>query len=126
MQPVPEGVSSARRFAQTDEFLRRVHPTQLNPDGSVSTAAFTDYSMSVNWAKLSSVDETLRGWDGYGVVSITAGLCWRLEQQIGYTPVEESPDIPVNRAHCEVIGKKTQRVRKEFKNGAKWIRWPER
>jgi hypothetical protein len=118
-QNIPEGNGSATRFAPTDEFLRRIHPTQWNSaDDPVSSAAFTPEHMSVNWAAFSSVGDTLKGHEEYGVVSITAELCWRLGQQIECTPTEENP------AHCDVVGRKTPKVRREFKNSAKWIRRP--
>jgi hypothetical protein len=41
-----------------------------------------------------------------------------LEQQIEHTPTKENP------AHCDVVGRKTPRIRREFKNGAKWLRRP--
>lgn len=114
MPPVPAGEGSTAQFESADEFLRRVHPIQWNfQEGRVSSAAFTDARMSVNWAASSSVQETIIGLDGYGVVSITAELCWELKQQIEYTPTQE------NRAHCEVVGRKTKPVRTGFSKGAK-------
>jgi hypothetical protein len=82
--------------------------------------------MSVNWSTLSSVEDTLKGYRGYGVVSITAGLCWNLEQQIEYQPIKDHPDLEDNTAHCEVVGKKTTRVRNGFKTGSRWLERPSR
>ena len=116
MKPVPAGEGSTAQFESTDEFLRRVPPIQWNSqEGRVSSAAFTDTRMSVNWAALSSVQETIAGLDRYGVVSITAELCWGLKQQIEYTPAQ------ANHAHCEVVGRKTKPVRTAFSKGAKLL-----
>ena len=74
--------------------------------------------MSVNWTALSTVEETLRGGEAYGIVSITADLCWKQNQDIEHTPV------PNNHAHCDVIGRKTRAVKRAFKEGAVWLRMP--
>ena len=116
---IPEPENSNRVFEATDEFLRRVHPEQLNPeDGTVSTAAFTPERMSVNWSDLSSVEDTLIGHEGWGVVSFTAALCWGRNQAIEHTPAVD------NEAHCDVVGKKTTAVRKAFKKGSTWLHRP--
>jgi hypothetical protein len=81
VQSRPEGVGGEPQFTETDEFFRRVHPRQWNhAKDRVSSAAFTPERMSVNWAALSSAEATLQGYEGHGVVSITAKLCWELGQ----------------------------------------------
>jgi hypothetical protein len=110
-------------FASHDRFLRRIHPAYYNPDtGKVMSAAFQNSSktnrMSVDWAKLHSVNDTLQGYPGFGVASISAELCWSLKQEIERTP---SPDNP---AHCEVVGKKPQTVMRKFRDTAEYLLYP--
>ena len=109
-------------FAATDEFLRRIPPDSVNPDGSIMSKAFSNTTntdgMSVNWANLSSVEEMLKGYESYGVVSITAELCWKLNQKIKQSPTPENP------AHCDVIGRKSQSTRRQFARVAKWLQLP--
>jgi len=76
--------------------------------------------MSVDWAALSSGEDTLRDNDEWGLVTLTAELCWEQKQTIEHTP------LPDNRAHCDIVGKKTTTVKRAFKEGAKWLRYPRR
>jgi hypothetical protein len=113
-----------RNFEITDQFLRRIPPWHLKPDGGISSAAFqnddgTDM-MSVNWLKLSSVEHTLcgPGLIGFGVASISAGLCYSLNQNPVY-----SPDID-NKAHCDIVGHKTKTISRIFSKQANYLRYP--
>ncbi|MCX6659166.1 MAG: hypothetical protein NTX81_02115 [Candidatus Bathyarchaeota archaeon] len=68
--------------------------------------------MSVNWAILSSAEETAKAVPGAGVASITAGLCYRENQDIEYTPTNN------NSAHCDVVGQKTKAVKRHLRDAA--------
>jgi len=95
----------------------------LKGPGKVSSAAFQNEKgkdrMSVNWLKLSSVDHTLSGHPGYGVASITAALCYSLEQQPVYSPAVD------NAAHCDIVGHKTQGISRRFRDGAQYLCYPD-
>jgi hypothetical protein len=92
---------SAQEFAPSDEFLKWIAPIHIKHDRSLSSAAFTNYRMSVNWAILSSIEETLGGREGHGVVSITAELWWSLNQEIERTPIPN--DNPDNYLRIQLI-----------------------
>jgi len=114
---------SSRTFAADDRFLRRIHPQYYDPNtGKVASGAFQNASdtnrMSVNWMKLSTVDDTLRGYPGFGVASISAKLCWLLDQNIEGIPSEENP------AHCDIVGAKPKPVRRKFRDRAEYLRYP--
>ena len=114
---------SSQMFASDDHFLRRIPPEYYNPNtGKVVSAAFQNTSnterMSVNWMKLSTVDDTLRGYPRFGIASISAELCWSLNQEIESVPSEENP------AHCDVVGAKPPSVKRKFRNMAKYLRYP--
>lgn len=120
LRPDTKGLESS--FAPEDEFLRWVHENYVHTDGSVSPGAFSNSSgtqrMSVNWSALSSVKDTLADRNNFGVVSITAQLCWDLSQEIEKTPTVSNP------AHCDVVGDKPLSVKRKFANGSKWAYRP--
>lgn len=123
MSPMREMNESDQIFAPNDHFLRRIHPMYYNPaTGKVSFAAFQNTThtnrMSVNWVELSGIGETLRGYPAFGVASISAGLCWSLDQEIERTPVEDNP------AHCDVIGDKPPAIRRKFRDMAEYLCYP--
>lgn len=114
---------SSQAFATDDQFLRRIAPQYYNPDtGKVASAAFQNTSgtnrMSVDWMKLSTVDNTLRRYPRFGVASISAELCWFLNQEVESVPSEENP------AHCDIVGDKPQPVRRKFRDMAQYPRYP--
>ena len=111
-------------FMPDDQFLRRIPPYYYNSaTGKVSSAAFQNTSdtnrMSVNFGRLSSVKHTLAGDSQCGVASITAELCWSLEQEIESTPKDTNP------AHCDVVGEKPQRIRRKLREKASYLRYPQ-
>ena len=98
--------SSIERFAESEEFLRRIPPWQYDFDRQeIQSWAFANDDeypdrFSVNWEKHSSVEHILEGHSGFGVVSLNAGFLYPEMQEILHTPQTDS------FAHCDVIGKK--------------------
>ena len=110
-------------FVADDRFLRRIAPQHFDPKtGKVASAAFQNTSrtnrMSVDWMKLSAVADTLNGYLGFGVASISAGLCWSLNQDIEKTASGDNP------AHCDVVGHKPKPIRRKFRDMAKYLIYP--
>ena len=109
-------------FEATDKFLRRIPPLHLKGPGRISSAAFHNDAdtnmMSVNWLKLSSIEHTLSGFEGWGVAAITAELCYSLEQEPMYSPTLD------NIAHCDIFGHKTRRISRKFRDGAQYLLYP--
>jgi len=110
-------------FSAHDTFLRRIHPQHYDRNtGKVSSAAFQNTSgtnrMSVDWTQLSTVEDTLSGYEGFGVASISADLCWSLSQQVERVPLQGNP------AHCDVVGEKPKPVRRAFAHKAAYLRYP--
>lgn|GEM_PF-7080768 len=105
-----------------NEFLRWVPDLYIHSDGSISPGAFSNTSgterMSVNWAALSSVQDTLAGRENCGVVSITSEFCMDLYQEIERTPTKD------NAAHCDVVGHKPTSVKRKLAQAAKWLYRP--
>lgn len=102
-----------------DELYRAVHPTQVQPDGSISTAVFrTTDEMSVDLARRTTTEKAWRRMRKRGsaaMVSITASLARVRNQRVMNQPV------PLNHAHTLVIGKKTSSVAKHLARGANWV-----
>lgn len=74
--------------------------------------------MSTDWMKLTTVEDTLREHPGFGAASVSAELCWFLNQEVERTPSEENP------AHCDVVGDKSKPVRRKFRDMAEYLRYP--
>ncbi len=112
------------RFDDDEQFLRGIHPDWFDFDKQkILSWAFDNHPltperMSVNWAKLSSIDDTVKANPVWGVASITAATFYKENQDVDYTPIE------TNIAHCDVIGHKSLSVRRRLRNAAKLLRSP--
>ena len=70
-----------------DRLFRRIHYTHLLPKGEVSSAAFKQPRMSVNWEKYSDAKSTADE-NSAAVVVLIAGGCRELNQAVEHTPIE--------------------------------------
>lgn len=99
-----------------DEGLhRRIHPTFLRPDGSVSSQAFRDERMSVDRAKFRPVRDTLEGYDGYGLARLLTVVARRFQQEVA------ADKQLLNPAHALVKGQKTKGIARKLARKAFWI-----
>lgn len=94
---------------------RRIHPTHVKPDGSVSSQAFRDPEMSVDRAAYRRTADTLHGYSGYGISALLAALA-RQHGQI----VRADPQL-LNPAHALVEGSKSKSVARAFARAATWV-----
>lgn len=111
-----------KRPVSNDDFLyRRVHPTQVKKDGTVSTAAFTDPELSVDIASLSSAEKSLRRAksDEYGLAKLA------VKEVRAVTVAQEVLHWPVilNYSHALVKGKKTTSAKKQLAQVANNAGW---
>jgi len=95
-------------IADEEDLYRRVHPDQMKPNGTVTSAAFKDQEMSVDRAKKRTPEDSLARHPKYGLASFKAALARRLNQQ-----VEPDGDL-ANPAHALVIGQKTRSIARSF------------
>lgn len=95
-------------IANDEKLHRRVHPTFIRSDGSVSSQAFTHTEMSVDRAKYRSLDETLDGYPEHGCAALKTEFARDLGQEIVAVPELLNP------AHAHVNGKKTKSIAKEL------------
>lgn len=94
---------------------RRVHPTHVKPDGSVSSAAFTDDELSVDRASLRTPEVTLEGRRNYGIVSLVVGEVRSLKQEVRADPTLLNP------AHALVLGHKPKSLQRQLARSARWV-----
>lgn len=104
---------------------RRIHPDWVRNDADSgeprpSSQAFQDHgpAMSVYIADLSIEADVMRGFGGYSLAAITAGLARSCQLRIERAP---PPDFP---GHAHVIGRKTGLVRSNLSKNATWVRRP--
>lgn len=122
-----------RTIREEERLLRRVplvHIVRNDNRGSyrVSSAAFTNSSdgsgMSVSIETMLQqhglgVETVLRGFDGFGVVALTAGFVRVHGQGVVKKPLLDDP------SHGEVVGKKTRSTQRAFARQAEWVVRPE-
>jgi hypothetical protein len=117
-----------RTILDPDPLWRRIHPDQFVSDGQsgwrVSSAAFDNSrdgsGMSVSLgreAQAAGVDPSLalQRFPGFGMASVTAGECRKLEQWIERDPTRADP------YHALVNGCKPKRVQRELAKAAKLL-----
>ena len=112
-----------------EKLLRRVRPDQIVWDDNEkrfrpSSGAFYDSSdgsgMSISLDSVlqeygHDASYALRGYGDQGLVVLTAAFVRSLKQGVIREPLPEDP------AHGEVVGKKTQGIRRQFANNATWL-----
>ena len=105
--------------------FRKIHRTHFNNQtGVVSSAAFKQERMSVNWDKYKKNPQDSADQNSSAVVSLVAGECRELGQSVEHTPVEPDQPFGPNQAHAEVRGKKTDSVSHKLRDKAHtvWVR----
>lgn len=111
-------------ISNEEELWRRVPSDQVIFDSNLnshrpSTQAFQNSggtsSMSVNLASETTIEDTLKDYENYLLVSFETRLARELSQGVKRSP------LPDNAAHTEVTGNKTKGVRKKFKIGCAWV-----
>lgn len=106
----------------------RIH-RQYVWNGSLIPGAFRDHGrgMSTDWQHYSTPQETqqrARTPANAGVIRFLANTVRAAGQVVEHAPVQPgvlSPEHPGNRAHTEVIGRKTEFVRLMLLRASEWI-----
>jgi hypothetical protein len=93
--------------------FRRINEIHCNGDGTVSSAAFNDSQMSVNWERYSDAASAADENSG-AVASLLAGEYRGVEQLVVHCPTEPDQPFGPNRSHSEVRGKKTKSLRRKL------------
>lgn len=106
-------MDAVEEIADADELYRRIHPSQVK-DGMPTSAAFKDVELSVDLARLTTLERSLTGYPSHGLASITAGHARSLKQTVFHDPLEANP------AHAIVKGHKTLSIARSLARSAKW------
>jgi hypothetical protein len=104
--------------------FRKVHHTHYDErTGVVSSAAFKQEQMSVNWEKYRTAEASADA-NSAAVVALVAGDCRGLGQSVEHTPVGPDQLGGPNQAHAEVRGKKTNAISHKLRDKAQtvWLR----
>jgi hypothetical protein len=98
-----------RSFEVQDELFRGIHPDHWK-ENQVTSAAFNDEDLSVDWSIFSTPTQTQSRFSekGYGVAAITVGFARELNQEVVWAPLMD------NKAHSLVKGKKSQSIRRQL------------
>lgn len=98
--------------------FRKIHRTHYNGEtGVVSSAAFKQERMSVNWEKYKTAEDSA-DINSSAVVALVTRDCRELMQTVEHTPVEPDQPFGPNRAHVEVCGKKTDAITHKLRDKA--------
>ncbi len=104
--------------------FRKIHAKQYDEQtGKVSSAAFKDPQMSVNWEKYKTARASADA-NSAAVVALAAKDCRALNQVVDHTPVEAGEPSGPNQAHAEVRGKKTGAISQKLRDSAQmaWLK----
>jgi phage tail sheath protein FI len=104
--------------------FRRIHRNHINPSGIISSQAFKQEHLSVNWEKYSdapsSTDE-----NSAAVVALVCEECRALGQTVEHTPIEPDQPFGPNQAHVEICGNKSGTIMRQLRDIAKLV-WHKR
>jgi hypothetical protein len=105
-------------YVPTVPWYYRVHANYC-PNGELIPGVFRDIEggMSVDWEKYSTPTQTrnrAKEAEKNGIVSFVAGKVREIPQQVEHTPSDDS------RAHSEIIGEETPKVRLKLMRIFRW------
>jgi hypothetical protein len=101
--------------------FRKIHPFHYDEKKrEVSSAAFKQERMSVNWEKYKSAEDSSDA-NSAAVVALVAGDCRVLQQIIEHTPIEPDQPFGPNQAHVEVCGNKTRATSQKLRDRATMV-----
>jgi len=112
---IPDARDIPDVVAEEEPLHRRIHPTFLKPDGSVSSQAFQDPEMSVDRGRYRALVDTLRGFPRYGVACLITFAVRQLGQEV--LPAKEL----FNPAHALVKGDKPKSIARKLAKASDWV-----
>jgi hypothetical protein len=118
---------SVEEIPDNANLFRKIHRSHYDEKkGGVSSAAFKQERMSVNWEKYKSAKDSSDA-NSAAVVALAAGDCRRLEQTVKHTPIEPNQPFGPNQTHVEVCGDKSRAICQRLRDSAKtvWLKEPE-
>jgi hypothetical protein len=96
--------------------FNRIHASHFL-EGIVSSAAFNQERLSVNWQKYRNAESTADA-NSLAVVALVAGDCRELEQTVVHAPIEPEDPCGPNQAHSEICGVKSKSIKRKLRDSA--------
>jgi hypothetical protein len=106
--------------------FQKIHRSHYDEKkGGVSSSAFKQERMSVNWDKYKSAKDSADA-NSAAVVALVAGDCRGLEQTVEHTPIGPDQPFGPNQAHVEVCGNKSRAISQQLRDRATtvWLKEP--
>ena len=100
--------------------FRRIHRIHLTPEGIISSQAYNNERLSVNWEKYSDAQSTGEE-NSAAVTALVCGDCKKLNQTVEHTPIEPNQPFGPNQAHAEICGNKSKTIRHQLRDLAKIV-----
>lgn len=100
--------------------FRRIHRVHLTPEGIISSQAYKQERLSVNWGKYSDAQSTADE-NSVAVTALVCGKCRALNQTVEHTPIEPGQNFGPNQAHSEICGNKDKTIRHQLRDLAKIV-----
>jgi hypothetical protein len=106
--------------------FRKIHKNHYDSArGTVSSVAFKEEQMSVNWDKYKTARDSA-DQNSAAVVALVTKDCRDLGQAVRHTPIEPEQPFGPNQAHAEVCGNKTKALKEKLRDSAivVWLKQP--
>ena len=100
--------------------FRRIHRIHLTPDGIISSQAYNNERLSVNWEKYTDAQRTAEE-SSVAVTALACRDCRNLNQSVEHTPIEPDQQFGPNKAHAEICGNKSKTIRHQLRDLAKTV-----
>lgn len=99
-----------------DDLYRRIpHLWYVEKEDRVSSAAFTNDKVSVDWARYTTPQKTVADFPDNYVAALQAKIPREKGQKVRHDP------IPNNYSHSLIIGKKTESVKRYLARNCKFV-----
>jgi hypothetical protein len=103
-------------ISDEDDLYRRITPEwYVEKEDRVSSAAFTHFEASVDWARHTTPEQTVAGFPNNHVAALQAKIPRAKNQEVRHDPT------PNNYSHSLIIGKKTSSVRKFLADNCRFV-----
>jgi hypothetical protein len=104
-------------LTDNDTVLRRIpnKSSHIKKDGALLSANFIGPNTSVNIERLTTIEETLVGYENFGLVRVLTGSIRELGADVVHDPIEN------NYSHAVIPGKRSVSVARKLANIATMI-----
>lgn len=100
--------------------FRRIHKIHLTPEGIISSQAYNNERLSVNWEKYADAQSTADE-NSAAVTALICRDCKSLNQTVEHTPIEPEQPFGPNQAHAEICGSKSKTIRHQLRDLARTV-----